>query len=701
MVARRGIRNRGTTRIGLYGCLALLGVWASLGGRGESALGAANPDGSGSKTVPASSSDTPAANRVLSLDGKAGYVRVGDSASLDSFNDAITIEAWFQASSFYTGMGNVNSILRKNIAEGQENYMLRFRCIDGQPWVEMNASGAVGVVRASHPFAPGQWYHLAGTYDGKTMTVYVNGVQTASEKFAGPMYVDQSDLYIGKGDPEYSFGEYFHGALDEIRLWNVARSPRQIQEAMNASLTGKEEGLVAYWNFDDGTARDLSGHGNDGSLQEGARIGESPRPTVTVPTGQATVAATELTTEQRRAVLEALWQNLSEIYPALEYKGISGREWIEPALKKAGEVKSDEEFYGVLLEQMAGLNDTHTRIQSYPGQPRGETPPVVLNVVEGKVAVIRAPAGMPLSPGDILLAIDGRPVQECLTECMSRISNSTPRGRTREACGQLLRGAPGTTAGVTIQGSDGTTRQVSLRRELRTRWLQEAALSSRTLGDSLGYIRISRWSSDSRDRDLAQEFDRVLEEFKDTKGLVIDVRGNGGGDDQLADRVNGRLTDRPVLSSIDFWRRAGSDQYEKTLGWVQPRGPWTYKGRVAVLIDEGCASACEHFVSGIEAMGHVLLVGAPTNGAGGGPTQVKLPDGTQVSISRALGLRANGVVFEGHGIPPHILVTPTLADLRAGRDAALEIARDWIRSNQDVPARTQSLPGSKEEHETR
>ena len=90
-------------------------------------------------------------------------------------------------------------------------------------------------------------------------------------------------------------------------------------------------------------------------------------------------------------------------------------------------------------------------------------------------------------------------------------------------------------------------------------------------------------------------------------------------------------------------------------------------------------------------MGRVLLVGQPTNGAGGGPTIVKLSDGTRVAISRALGLRANGVVFEGHGIAPHIYSAPTLNSLREGRDAALDIAKEWIESGKDLPSHMQPL----------
>jgi C-terminal processing protease CtpA/Prc len=228
---------------------------------------------------------------------------------------------------------------------------------------------------------------------------------------------------------------------------------------------------------------------------------------------------------------------------------------------------------------------------------------------------------------------------------------------------------------------------VALRRVASPDFWREPAISQRRLGDSIGCIRISRWT----DNRIPEQFDQALETFKDTRGLVIDVRSNGGGNDQLADLVNGRLTAKPVVSSIDFWRKTGTDQYQRTIGWVQPRGPWTYKGRVAVLIDEASMSACEHFVSGIEAMDWVLLVGAPTNGAGGGPTSVKLPDGTRVAISRALGFRANGVVFEGHGIPPHIYSIPTLYDLRQGRDAALELAKAWILSDRGVPARSQPL----------
>ena len=93
-----------------------------------------------------------------------------------------------------------------------------------------------------------------------------------SQRFTGPIEIDDSDLMIGKGDPAYSLGEYFHGDIDEIRIWNVARSPEQIRAAMSGRLSGREPGLVGYWAFDDGTAKDQTGNGNNGVLDGDSRI---------------------------------------------------------------------------------------------------------------------------------------------------------------------------------------------------------------------------------------------------------------------------------------------------------------------------------------------------------------------------------------------------------------------------------------------
>ncbi|MHC4084706.1 MAG: LamG-like jellyroll fold domain-containing protein [Planctomycetota bacterium] len=628
------------------------------------------------------SSNTNNGNRVLSLDGDGDYIEVSDSSSLHTISDAITLEVWFKAASFYPNPGNVNSIIRKNLNAGRENFILRFRTIPGgRQQIEMSPGLKIDKIIVPYKFEIGKWYHLAGTYNGSKLTVYLNGVNIKSQAARGMINIDDSDLYLGRGDPQYSMGEYFHGELDEIRIWNVARTRQEIKSTIISSLTGKEDGLVAYWNFNDGTAKDLSS-GHKSSLNGDSQITTAARPKI-----DTTEAEDTYFVRIRQETLEALWDNINNIYPSIEYKQIYGPEWITSAKKQILKAKSDKEYYDILLELMASLKDTHTRFIYYPEQSHQEAPPVELNQVGEQIAVIRAHTDTGLSPGDIIVSIDGKAADECLTEVMKYVCNSTDRGRIREACSRLLRGTQNTSVSVTVRSRDSQEKKLSLSRDPDSDFNNKPVISSQLIDTKIGYIRISRWTGNN----LISDFDQILQKFKTTKGIIIDVRGNGGGNDRLADLVNGRFVETPVVSSIDFWRKSGSDTYQKSVGWVKPRGPWRYEGRVAALIDEGSMSACEHFVSGLEAMGFVLLVGTPTNGAGGGPTSVTLPDGSKVGISRALGIRANGIVFEGHGIPPHIEITPTIEDLRNGRDPALEIAKEWIVSGSNVPARSQPL----------
>jgi proline iminopeptidase len=260
------------------------------------------PDGSSAQgTSGPPTAGAPGTNRVLDLDGKTSFVQVADSPSLHTFTNAITIETWFKAASLDTREGMINSLLRKNVAAGGENFLLRFRAVEGNLCVQMSPGYDLGALSARYSFDTGRWYHLAGVYDGNSITVYVNGTRIGSQSASGRMYIDQSDLFIGKGDPEFPEGEYFHGWLDEIRLWNVARAPQEIRATMNTPLTGKENGLVAYWTFDDGTARDLSGHGNDGLVDRSSQA--TPESFVDTDVSPRERAAIELLNKTKTEIL--------------------------------------------------------------------------------------------------------------------------------------------------------------------------------------------------------------------------------------------------------------------------------------------------------------------------------------------------------------------------------------------------------------
>ena len=79
----------------------------------------------------------------------------------------------------------------------------------------------------------------------------------ASQKI-NPLKVDVVDAIFRIGCEVDAKGQFWNGALDEIRIWSVARTEDEIRVSMNSHLTGQEDGLVGYWNFDDGTTKDLT-----------------------------------------------------------------------------------------------------------------------------------------------------------------------------------------------------------------------------------------------------------------------------------------------------------------------------------------------------------------------------------------------------------------------------------------------------------
>jgi hypothetical protein len=109
------------------------------------------------------------------------------------------------------------------------------------------------------------WTHLAMTYDAAGGTdnfkLYVNGRLSASQTVTGELTAGDGILFVaGKGS-----SEYFNGEMDELRLWSKALDGDEISSNMNRVLQGNEPGLAAYYNFNN-TARDMTGHGNNGVL---------------------------------------------------------------------------------------------------------------------------------------------------------------------------------------------------------------------------------------------------------------------------------------------------------------------------------------------------------------------------------------------------------------------------------------------------
>jgi hypothetical protein len=113
--------------------------------------------------------------------------------------------------------------------------------------------------------AKGAWYHVALTYDASLATdnvkLFVNGVQKAQANLKGTILTDTMDSPLKVGNSSGTGGF----SIDELRLWNKPLAGTEIASGMNYTRSGLEDGLVAYYDFND-TTMDITGRGNDGIL---------------------------------------------------------------------------------------------------------------------------------------------------------------------------------------------------------------------------------------------------------------------------------------------------------------------------------------------------------------------------------------------------------------------------------------------------
>ena len=169
----------------------------------------------------------------------------------------LTIEMWLRPDALVR-----HQLLGKWGESANQEYQLHV--VSGLIRLDLRDNSAQATVSAytsnSQLALIGGWHHLAVTYDGRGgataangITIYVDGVAVPVTRGNNPAYVAMENLtaplQIGR---ESTLWRQYDGALDELRLWNVARTPSQLQAAMTTELGGAEAGLVAYWRFNEG-----------------------------------------------------------------------------------------------------------------------------------------------------------------------------------------------------------------------------------------------------------------------------------------------------------------------------------------------------------------------------------------------------------------------------------------------------------------
>ena len=126
--------------------------------------------------------------------------------------------------------------------------------------------GSSTTVTSSANLQLNTWTHIAATYDGSSLKIYVNGTLTGSVANAGGLPSGTDAWYLGRAADGSSF---FPGTMDEVRIWNVVRSQSDIYVNKNSTISNNSTGLVGYYKLDEdsgSSAADATGNGYTGTV---------------------------------------------------------------------------------------------------------------------------------------------------------------------------------------------------------------------------------------------------------------------------------------------------------------------------------------------------------------------------------------------------------------------------------------------------
>ncbi|MBT7270036.1 MAG: hypothetical protein HN829_04005, partial [Candidatus Marinimicrobia bacterium] len=223
---------------------------------------------------------TTAQNYSLSFDGNDDYVTIPHSSSFN--NNTISISVWVYLD---TAPSSSESYLLFKGTDTGSPYTDRYwglrlsggsnMHVDG----EFVISGSYYIISSnSVSLDTGNWHHILLTYDGSEIKLIIDSIEVNSLSASGTLSSGSDNVILAYMPP---VGYPFSGYLDAVSIWDRAISSSEINGLLDTELTGSEDDLVGYWNFNEGTGTtltDQTSNGNDGTINGATWSTDVPGP---------------------------------------------------------------------------------------------------------------------------------------------------------------------------------------------------------------------------------------------------------------------------------------------------------------------------------------------------------------------------------------------------------------------------------------
>lgn len=389
------------------------------------------------------------------------------------------------------------------------------------------------------------------------------------------------------------------------------------------------------------------------------------------------------TREGRLAVFDDAWSTINDRYYDPDFRELArGQSWTGQRTmfrSLAADATSGQELYAVLRRMIAALNDPHTRVFAPEEKfdwwrPRFVSIGTAVREIGGLPTVVQverdsAPQRAGMRAGDAIETVDGTPALSLVNNRLEHLSVSASASRRARVFAKIFDGPADTEVDVRWKRRDGSSKSARFHR-----YWQQHDLRLRVNKEKGDYAVLEL---DGFTKAISADFGKVLKEkLAGSRGVIIDLRSNGGGDAEamsdiaaafLGEGFNlGRFTDRSGSSFTITTRLRSPFNAERI---TQTKLP------LVVLTSERTSSAAEIFAAAFRAAGRATVIGTDTCGCVLAiRTRHNLPDGGLLDISELDYETGAGVRLEGRGVSPDETVLVQRHDLYAGRDRVLELA---------------------------
>lgn len=400
----------------------------------------------------------------------------------------------------------------------------------------------------------------------------------------------------------------------------------------------------------------------------------------------------DLSAAEKLAGLSLLWSQAKMGFVYFDRLNIDWNQTYLDYIPQVQATKNTQEYYRLLQKFYAQLHDGHTNVY-FPKEIAAEVnsrPPVRTELIGDKVYITKVANDSLQKAGIVsgleVISIDHQPVKAYADANVRPYqSASTPQDLDHRTYTYfLLAGAAAKPIQLELKDRKGKTFTASLPRSGYPIGQPVPSMEYKEL-NGIGYLAIHNFE----DNRIVKQFDSLYTRIQQTKGLVIDIRDNGGGDSWIGNQILAYLTDKPFQlfahKAVTFYGLSGPPA-QPSPGWMNngivteyPNSKLHYSKPVALLINAATYSAAEDFAVAFDAMKRGTIIGLPSGGSTGQPLKMDLPGGGTARYCARLETYPDGKEFVGIGVQPTIRIEKNINDIYNGTDSVLKKALEMLK----------------------